>query len=99
MQGASRTFVGKIGLGMAKPQPNKLKSIDSVWMAVSVDADGIEGICGVLVGKQWMPLVAADEARLPFVREQAAIIARATRQLVRVIRLHGRSEVEVFDGS
>jgi hypothetical protein len=75
-------------------------SIDQVWMAVAVDADGTEGICAVhsQATDSWLPLLAADEARLPWVMEMARQIARERQQLVRIIRLHGREELERIDG-
>lgn len=72
-----------------------MKRVNSVWVALAVDPmDGSEGMCGVLIGDHWMPLVAADELRLPFVQQQARFIADRTGQTVRVIRLTTREEVE-----
>jgi hypothetical protein len=73
-------------------------SIDQVWMAVGVDADGTEGICAAYMNGQWLPLLAADEARLPWITEMARQIARDRQQLVRIIKLHGREECERIDG-
>lgn len=76
-----------------------MKTIDSVWAAVAIDAvEQIEGMCAVKVGENWMPLLAADEDRLPFVREQAALIARESGQVVRIIRLTQREVIETIDG-
>lgn len=84
---------------MPGPQINTILRIDAVWMAVSVDDDGTEGMCAFLGGDGiWMPLLAADEARLPFILEQAAMIAKRDKRLVRVIRLHSREEVGKMDG-
>lgn len=78
---------------------NRLPRIDSVWMAVSVDdSDGSEGICAILHNGMWMPLVAADEARLTSITEEAERIAATQGRLVRVIKLHSREEVKVIDG-
>jgi hypothetical protein len=76
---------------------NKLR-IDAVWMAVSVDENGDEGVCAVNVNGSWMPLLAADEARLPFVIQQATDIAAATQQLIRIVRLTVREEIKTIDG-
>lgn len=83
---------------MSGPQINTLVRIESVWMAVSVDDDGTEGVCATMIGGRWMPLIAADETRLAFIREAAAMIAANQQRLVRVIRLNTREEVEVIDG-
>lgn len=76
----------------------QLTKIDSVWMAISVDEDGIEGVCGVRVDDAWMPLVAADGDRLPFILANAEMIARGQGRLVKIIRLHNREEVSTIDG-
>lgn len=84
---------------MPGPQINTLRRVDAVWMAVSVDDDGTEGVCAFRgANGVWIPLLAADEARLPFILEQAAIIAKRDQRLVRVIRLHSREEVGQMDG-
>ena len=77
---------------------NTILRIESVWAAVSVDEDGTEGMCAIFTGQGWLPLMAADEVRLPFIREQAAIIAHRDQRRVKIIRLTERSVVEEFDG-
>ena len=84
---------------MSGPQINTLLSIDSVWMAVSVDDDGTEGVCATLgPNGMWMPLLAADEKRLPFIIEQASKIAATQQRLIRIVKLTTREEVQVIDG-
>jgi hypothetical protein len=83
---------------MAGEQINTLLHIDTIWCAVSVDDDGTEGVCAVNMNGQWLPLVAADEKRLEFIRQQAAMISRRDQRLVRVIKLTTRTEIEKFDG-
>lgn len=76
--------------------PNKLK-IDRIWMIVSVDADGNEGVCaGPMPGYPggMMPLIAADEDRLPFIMDLARKLAGKTRKTVRLIELSVRTDVE-----
>lgn len=76
-----------------------MKTIDSVWAAVAVDEESqTEGLCAVAVGHRMMPLIAADEERLPFVREQAQRIARESGQTIRLIRLSKREIAETFNG-
>lgn len=83
---------------MKGPQINTLPRIDSVWMAVSVDDDGSEGVCAVFHNGMWMPLLAADEARLEAIIEEAKLIAAAQGRLIRIIKLHSREEVRAIDG-
>lgn len=73
-------------------------TINSVWMAVAVDGDGNEGVCAALVGGMWMPLLAADRDRLPWLLEQAELLAGAQDRPVRVIRLTTREEVDLLFG-
>lgn len=76
-----------------------MKTIDSIWAAVTFDsAEQIEGVCATKVGADWFPLIAADEDRLVFVREQARAIAEATGQTVRLIRMTHRENLETFRG-
>lgn len=83
---------------MTGPQINTLLRIDSVWMAVSVDDDGSEGICAILHNGAWTPLLAADEARLAAIIREAEIIAATQGRLIRIIKLHSREEVKAIDG-
>lgn len=76
--------------------PNKLK-IDRIWMVISVDANGNEGVCaGPMPGMPGglMPLIAADEDRLPFIKEIAKRLAAKTKKTVRLIELSVRTDVE-----
>lgn len=76
-----------------------MKLIESVWVAVAVDdAEQIEGLCAVQIGHRMMPLIAADEQRLPFVRTEAERIARESGQVIRLIRLTTREVIETIDG-
>lgn len=77
---------------------NKLLRIDAVWMAVSVDENGDEGVCAVNIDGGWMPLLAADEKRLPWIVARASEIAAATQQLIRIVKLTTREEFQVIDG-
>ena len=71
-------------------------TIENCWLAVSVDDNGDEGVCAALVGEHWMPLLAADRARLPFVIDAAEKIADQTGQTIKIIRLTERSEIRTI---
>jgi hypothetical protein len=82
--------------------PNHLLRIDAVWIAISVDEHGNEGVCAApFVTPEGvpmtLPLIAADEARLPWVRENAWLLAMATGRKVKLIRLATREEVETYE--
>lgn len=79
-------------------QLNTILRIDSVWMALSVDDDGTEGVCAFMSNNGWVPLVAADENRLADIRKMARQIAYSENRLVRIVRMTTREEVELIDG-
>jgi hypothetical protein len=81
-------------------EENHLLRIDQVWMAVSVDEKGCEGVCAMydpVVGS-WMPLVAADPERLADINRMAAALAVQRGQLIKIIKLTTREEVDSWDG-
>ena len=69
--------------------------IDEVYCWVGIDpADDSEGVCAVLLGDTWMPLIAADKARLADLRPLAVTIRRQENKALRLIRLTTREIVE-----
>lgn len=74
--------------------------IGSVWAAVAVDDNNEEGLVAEFLPQHggWVPLVAADEERLVWIKETAARLAKQRQQLVRVIQLTSRVELEAYDG-
>lgn len=77
---------------------NTIRRIDNVWMVVSVDPnDNTEGVCAAPTGREalMVPLIAADEERLPWIREKAQVLANLGLK-VKLIRLTTREEVEDF---
>lgn len=74
--------------------------IENIYMAVAVDPiDHTEGLCAVRLGNEWYPLIAADLARLPFVKQEARNIARTEGKKVKLIKLTSREEIESYEGS
>lgn len=70
--------------------------IDSLWMAISTDMQG-DGVCAVILNGTWVPLIAADEERLVWIRAMAQeIIDNGIHDDVRLIKLTTREEVETF---
>jgi hypothetical protein len=77
--------------------PENLLRIEEVWIFISRDDKGNEGVCAFMhptLG--WVPMVAADEQRLESLRPKAAEIARLTSKSVHLIKLTTRLEVEVI---
>ena len=71
--------------------------IDSLWAFIAADADG-EGLTGFMSPSGWMPMVAADEARVASLRPIAEDIAKASGKEVRLVRFSVRTEIEVIGG-
>lgn len=69
---------------------NSLPRIDDIWLVVSVDAEGNEGLCGMQTPVGWSPLVAADPKRLPTIERAASLLANEDIHL-RLIRLSQRT--------
>lgn len=71
-------------------------TIENCWLAVSVDDNGDEGVCAVMVGGTWMPLLAADRKRVTFIEEQAQLLADMQDKKIKIIRLTERSEIRTI---
>lgn len=77
---------------------NTLLRIDKVFMFVSVDKDGNEGVCAAPLwpGGDPIPMIAADEARLKNLIPLAEQLSKLTGMTIRLIRLHTREELRTF---
>lgn len=75
--------------------PNTLK-IDSVWLFISQDADGNEGLVAATLGQLFTPLIAADKERLDQLRSIALESSKLTKKKIKLIRLTAREEIEVI---
>lgn len=70
--------------------------IDQIFAAVSTEENGDEGVCTVMMGDMWVPLLAADVERLDWIREKAAEVGAASGRKIRLIRLSTREELEIL---
>lgn len=71
--------------------------IQSVYAYLSVADDGDEGLIGAVIGDTFMPLVAADQARLIDLRPFAENVARQSGRRVKLVRFTLRSDLEVIE--
>ena len=72
--------------------------ITKVWVFVAIDGDDEEGVCAFMMPNgMWMPMVAADEARLEDLMAEAQHIANHSGKTIRLVRLDTRSEVKVIE--
>lgn len=85
---------------MIENQPkNTMPRIDAVWAFVSVDPnDGNEGVIAFQVHGLWMPLIAADPARVENLRPIAAHIAKEQKITVKLVKFTTREELETIIG-
>jgi hypothetical protein len=78
---------------------NEMPRIDCIWAFLSVDPeDGNEGLCAASVNGAWLPLIAADEARLASLWPKAEEIARETGHVIRLVKFHNREVVRQIGG-
>lgn len=79
--------------------PNHLLRIREVYLFVSVDDAGNEGVCAapVLGPGSVVPLVAADEDRLRLLFPWARQVAIVTGKRIRLLKLTTRTEVMEID--
>ncbi len=81
--------------GLFHQPRNTLAKITEIWAVVSVDPeDENEGVCAMKMGDSWMPMIAADPKRLEFIKAQAARLAAATGQKMKLVKFTTREEVE-----
>jgi len=71
--------------------------IDDVTLFVSVDEFGDEGVTAFHTGWGWMPMVAADEARIKSLRDVALEMSRDQRIVIREIKFSTKTVVKTFD--
>ncbi len=77
--------------------PNHLLSIDEIWVFVSKDEQGNEGVCGAPIGGMMMPLVAADPARVESLRKYAQMIVdNAPGHEIVLRKFSQKEDLEVF---
>lgn len=73
--------------------PNTIPRIETIWAVVSVDATG-EGICGAMIGGQWMSLTTASEHLVPSLLQIAGDVSKMTKKKLRLIKMTAREDIE-----
>lgn len=72
---------------------NEVLRIDAIW-AVLAEGERGEGVCGARFGQNWVPLVAADEARLKSILPIARGIAKENGMKLKLVKYSVREDVE-----
>ena len=71
--------------------------IESMYAFIAEDSGpDDEGVIGMHTGAGWVPLVAADMARVESLRPFAASIARTTRKPVKLVHFTQRQDIEII---
>jgi hypothetical protein len=78
--------------------PNTISRVDRLWMFISQDDAGNEGLCAatLMPGFGLVPLIAADETRLKSLMPVAERLARTTSRKIVLIELSQRSDVRTI---
>lgn len=82
------------------PQTGTGFVIKEIWAVVVVHSDGDESVPAVMSPAGVMvALIAADPARLSWVKEQAQRLANQTTKSLKLVRFDTRTDLETFGGS
>lgn len=73
--------------------PNELPSINEIFVLVSVEANGNEGVCGM----NGIPAVFANKRLLPLAEQAMKAVFAGRRAKLRVIKFTGREVVKEID--
>lgn len=74
--------------------------VAALWVALTRDVDGDESVpCAFNPLGQWVPLVAADEIRLDWVRAEAERVSREQHRVIRIVKFSTRTDLEVIGGT
>lgn len=68
--------------------------ISELYAFVCTEADGGEGVAAAYIGDAWMPLVAADQARVESLRPIAANISKISGVPIRLVKFSQRENLE-----
>lgn len=74
-----------------------MKTIDTVWIAISMDDEGNERITSFMSEFGWIPLIATDDETLRGMSETVRLIAEKDGEVIRIARLT-LADVEIIDG-
>jgi hypothetical protein len=75
--------------------PNYMK-IDALYAFISVDENGMEGICAFKSQAGWMPMVASDPDRVASIIPIAREMARAGKKEIKLIKVSVREDIETI---
>lgn len=73
-----------------------MNTIDQMWAFIATDEDG-EGVSAFMSNDIWMPMVAADEARVDSLRDMAKQLAQQSGQSITLAKFSVREDLEVFE--
>lgn len=65
--------------------PKNVKVIEKLYVILSVDKDGLEGIVAKLVGDNWMPMVSSDSSMIEWVFPSCVDDSKVTNKTVKIV--------------
>lgn len=83
--------------GLYRQDDNTMPRIDSIWAFVSIDpVDKNEGVVTVAIGNTMMPMIAADEERLAYLKPIAEGMTVFSGMKIKLVKFSQREEVETY---
>lgn len=76
--------------------PGNNDPVECIWVFVSVDEHGHEGICGAQIGDQHFPMITSTRSLLEKMRVTAKKIAKMSGKPIRLYRFTNRELVETI---
>jgi hypothetical protein len=71
--------------------------IDDVWLFLSIDEDGDEGVCAFHAGDVWMPMIATDLKRVESFKPLAQRMVAEGGMPIRLVKFTQRVDVETYE--
>lgn len=74
-----------------------MPKINSIYVFIAIDEEpDDEGVVAELIGNNWFPLIAADEARVKSLKPIAKRIAQRTKKKITLAKFKVREDLEVI---
>lgn len=70
---------------MTVHNPKNVKVIEKLYVILSVDKDGLEGIMAKKVGDTWMPMVSSDSSMIERVFPSCVDDSKGTNKTVKIV--------------
>lgn len=72
--------------------------ITELYVFLSIDENGNEGICGEMINGRWMSMTTSKPRIVEIMMPRAEIMARATGKTIRLVRFTNREVIKTIGG-